>query len=141
MAKTNFTKAEEALANALEQMKVGDLLEQADRASGKVSDTTVKERTRTLHALQRDLNKISQEDKDFYKKLKVKRKDLQEYLEHASTLTNEEWEKLLHFKEQVDAYLKQKSKEAPSDEQIIASQRKKHITKRFNVSEKWLPLK
>lgn len=143
MAKTNFTKAEEALAGALEKIKVEELLIQADKAAGKVppSVAIARERLPILHALQRDLKRVYKHDPDIYKKLKVKRKDLEKLLETATSLNQEEWKKLIEFKEKVDAYVIQIPAAKATNDQIVEQQRHKHINKRFNVSDKWLPLK
>jgi hypothetical protein len=140
MAKTNFTKAEEALAQALEQMKVQELLSRADKAAGKPTHIS-KERGPIAQALQRELKKLHQIDKDIYKKLGTKRKDLEKLLAAADQLSKEDWANIVHFKEQVDAFIKQLPQNTESNEKIVEEERRKHINKRFNVSDKWLPLK
>lgn len=141
MAKTDFSKAEASIADALEKMKVQELLEGADAASGKANPSVTKERLPIIHALQRDLRRIYLHDPDIYKKLHIKRSNLNKLLETATTLNDEEWQKLLTFKTKVDAYVSQMPPETSSNEDLVEDQRKKHINKRFNVSDKWLPLK
>lgn len=140
MAKTNFTKSEIALAEALERMKVEELLVKADAASGKENKSIPKERAQIIRSLQYELNFIHRHDREIYKKLKVKRKDLERILDNITTLNDEEWNNLLAFKTQINAYVKQLS-QAESNEEIVKNQRHRHINKRFNVSDKWLPLK
>lgn len=139
MAKTNFSKAEETLANILEQMKISNLLIRADEASGKTPPS--KERLQLVHTLQHQLNFLYRNDRDLYKKLKIKRKDLARALENISAMTDQEWQHLVVFKEKIDAYLKELPAVSQSNEQIVEKERHKHINKRFNVSDKWLPLK
>lgn len=139
MSKTNFIRVEEALANILEQMKVENLLTRVDAITGKTKEPVSKKKVQIVHMLQRQLTYLHKRDTEIYKKLKIKRRDLERILEHISDLTEEEWNKLLEFKEKIDAYMKALNSE--TDEQIVNSERHKHINKRFNVSEKWLPLK
>ena len=142
MAKTDFTKAETSIADALEKMKVQELLDGADAPTGKTNPSVTRERTPLIHALQRDLRRIYLHDPNIYKKLHIKRSNLNKLLETASTLNEEEWQKLVTFKSKVaDAYVSQMPPETSTNEQLVEAQRKKHINKRFNVSDKWLPLK
>lgn len=140
MAKTNFTKAEEALAKAMEQMQIEDLLERADKASGKPSTSVAKERLQTMNALKRDLRRLQINDPGIFKKLGFKKKDFNKLLENIAHLTEEEWDKIIVFKNAVDKLIKELPKQKDSNEKLIEDQRHRHITKRFNVSEKWLPL-
>lgn len=139
--KTNFTKAEESLAKAIENMQVQDLLERADKASGKKSASVVKERTQLANALKRDLKRLQTHDPAIFKKLNVKKKDLNQLVENIVQITDEDWQKLITFKKAVDKLIKEMPKSEESNEQLIEKQRQRHVTKRFNVSEKWLPLK
>ncbi|MBA3958649.1 MAG: hypothetical protein H0X51_09710 [Parachlamydiaceae bacterium] len=141
MAKTNFTKTEEALAAALEKMKVEELLARADAIAGKTNATQIShEQTHLIHSLQRDLKRLHRHDKEIYKKLGIKRTSLKKLFENAAAMSPTEWENLLVFKKQVDSYIQLLPAENSND-QLVAEARKKHINKRFNVSDKWLPLK
>lgn len=139
MSKTNFSRAEESLAAILEKMKVEELLSRADKAAGKEKLPVSKEKIQIVHTLQRQLKYLHRNDPEIYKKLKVKRKDLERVLEHIDNLTDAEWSQLITFKEKINAYMKSLASE--TDEKIVESERHKHINKRFNVSDKWLPLK
>lgn len=143
MAKTNFTKAEEALADTLQKMTKESLLKQADAVKGKtaepVSAAELKARTQLVHALQRELKRLHKADADIYKKLGIKKRSLEKWAAHLSEIGPKEWEAIQQAKEKVDRHVKELAA-GSSDEQIVEQQRVKHINKRFNVSDKWLPL-
>lgn len=140
MAKTNFTKAEEALVGALQKMQVEELLEKADAASGKGSvSVIVHARTLIINIIKHDLKRLHKLDKEIYKKLDIKQAEIEELMSNPSTLTKENWKKIVLVKSRLDAYIAKLPK--VSNEQLVLEQRHKHINKRFNVNDKWLPLK
>lgn len=138
MAKTNYTKAEEAFGAALERMKVEDLLEQADAASGKSKESLIKKRMPVVQSLKRELKRLQGVDRGIYKKLKVNKKTLEQVLSNVAYLNTTEWQQILDFKSQVDSLVKKLP--VVGDAEIVDQERHKHINKRFNVSERWLPL-
>lgn len=146
MAKTNFTKVEEALVEGLRKLTISQLIEMADAASkeGKVilaTKTLEAIQKASLNAIKRDLQKLHKQDPQIYTTIGIKKADIKNFIEKS--LTDEEWESIKQIKNKLDAYKKEISSKGPqgSDDQIIESERLKHINKRFNVNEKWLPLK
>jgi hypothetical protein len=140
MAKTNYTKAEEAWSESLQKMTKSKLLEEADTAQGRPSQAEMKARSILAAALKRELKRLHRLDKDIYKKLGIKKKSLDQQLEDLAALTQEEWKGIVQTKEKVEQYHQQLAK-AVTDDKLVEEQRHLHINKRFNVSEKWLPLK
>lgn len=136
MAKTNFTKAEEALTGALQKMSVEQIL---DQSKPKTATEELKERIAIAKGLQRDLKRLYRQDPEIYKKLEIKRKSFEKSMEDPAKFTEEQWKEILATKNKVDTYVKQLP--AESNETLIESERHKHINKRFNVNDKWLPLK
>ncbi|MDP1835098.1 MAG: hypothetical protein Q8K75_04130 [Chlamydiales bacterium] len=144
MTKTNFTKVEEALAEGMRRIELDKLNKEADTIQGKAPLTTEKqdqEKQRRL-ALKLALKWAWSKDKDFYTKQKIDRTEIKELLEKAE-LNEEEWAKITETLKRVEAFKTElESKQGiKNDSDMIEKQRKKHVTKRFNVNDKWVPLK
>lgn len=145
MAKTNFTKAELAFEEERRKQFREELLKEADRVSGKASDTNpqielqqkiIAERKVLVKALQNDL-KIIDEDV-FDETIKFSKDKLERLLKRGIDLTDDDYEILAKVKKRIEKY---KNTAVDFDDKLIEDGRKKHINKRFNVREKWLPLK
>lgn len=142
MAKTNFTKVEEALVAGLHQITVTQLIEMADAVSEQeapVAKNTLATLQKTLlTTLHQNIKRLHKKDPEIYQKLGLSRSYLKKLLETPTSLSSEEWERLKQLKTKLDPYLE----ELPTitDEQIVKQERIRHINKRFNVNEKWLPL-
>lgn len=142
MPKTNFSKAEEAISETVQKLNREKLLEMADEASGQAPATSLEtKRFPVISQLDRDLKRISSIDKEIYKLLGLKKKMVASWIQDFAKLSDEEWQKVMKAKASLDEYIKSNPAKVPTDEQIVESQRSKHINKRFNVNEKWLPLK
>lgn len=155
MAKTNFAKVEESLKAGLEKMNVDQLGQLADIAQGakrpelkslmekaaKVAAKTALERKATLYIMHKTLKEI--DDPKFYAALGLSKESLQELIAKLPTLKKEEWDKLKKTKERILQLQREHRQTLPTqkDESLIESERKRHINKRFNVREKWLPMK
>lgn len=154
MAKTNYTKVDSILENNLRRMTVEHTLNTTDplpkspeNPANAAENTTASPvdlaQNRLITALQRDLKKLHlSEHKKMYESLSMKKNELRKKIEHPEKLTPEEWEQLKQIKEKIDKYRKELKEKLPatSDDAIVEAERNKHINKRFNVNEKWLPL-
>lgn len=147
MAKTNFTKVEEALANGLHHIKVEELLKLADLASGMGKNDLEGAALfygQLLKLIENDLKWMYKKAPDVYKELKVKKSEIRDLLlkshEKPPKLSENEMARIKEIKVSVEKYKKEKFPSQAEDAQI-ETERKKHIYKRFNVNEKWLPLK
>lgn len=144
MAKTNYTKVEDALTAGLQKISIDRLLELADAAEGKDSPTDEQTRLRgqVLLALHTELQYLKSKGQHPYSKLNVDKKNLKKYLDDPALLTPEEWEKIKTIKKNLDAFKKSIAESLPqqSDDALIEEERKKQKNKRFNVNDKWLPL-
>lgn len=138
MAKTNFTKVEDALTEGLHKMKVEHLLELADLAAGTgIAKETTNEQL--IATLKHDVSWLPKKDRKIFEKAEIKKKELEKLLEKPEDLKDEDWKKLRQIKDKFDAE-KEKIRAKSSDEDLVDKERKRHIKKRFNVSERWLPL-
>lgn len=156
MAKTNFSKVEGSLKSGLEKMqretlgKLADIAQKATRPelknilekAAKAASKAVLEKKATLHIIKKCIRDLSLKN-DFYEFIGIERVDLQGLVGRATELSSEEWRKLTEIKKKIALYKDEQRKKHPEldDEQIIVNERKRHINKRFNVREKWLPLK
>jgi len=145
MAKTNFTKVEEALNEGLRKMNVGKLLDQTeDKKAATREEPTAKKLTQDQHSLvtklQIDMKYLKKAAQDFYEKLKINKSELKRMLQDPSELSLQDWDKLKKYKEQIDAFRKE-SETSESNDKAIELERRKHVNKRFNINNDWLPLK
>lgn len=149
MAKNNYTKVEEALAQGMLKIEVNRLLDIADKKEGRQNPPSSKpESVRKIHlqrleTLNHELKALEKAGKNPYAKLNIQKDEIKKYLTDPSVLTLQDWEKVKKMKEdlaQLKAELERKTLEN-SDDDLVKQQRKKQHTKRFNINEKWIPLR
>lgn len=148
MSKVNFTKAEQALAAGLLKMSVDRLLFLADVASSfggsknnsHVSPSRKEEFQDQLRELKEELKRLSKTNPSFYEDLGVSRDEIKSLFNSIQTSTQEGRKKIRILKTKIKQYRKEKMKDS-KDQELIQSQRKKQVSKRFNVNEKWLPMR
>lgn len=145
MAKTNFTKVENAFDDEMRKQLQQELLKEADRVSGNPSEENPEilkqkriaaEKKVLLQALQHDFKNINKnllEDE-----IKIDTRVLEDLLRKGILhLNDSDIEELKKIKKNIDKY---KGEHEGFDEKLVEAERKKHINKRFNVKDKWLPL-
>jgi hypothetical protein len=147
MKKTDYTKTENLLNEGLLKMSVQELLELADKTgSFKTEESalpSLQARTILLSFMRHDFETLaSVEGAKPEEKTGITQKELSDAIEKIQELTPEKWETLKEVRKRLIAYRDELKDKIPhfSDEEIIALERKKHINKRFNVRDKWLPL-
>lgn len=151
MAKTNYTKVEEILETGLKKMSIEQLFEEAEKSGKKTEDeqptgeqpSLDKTYAKIISALKRDLKRLQYKSHQaFYSTLGMKKSELRKKIEKPEQLTPAEWEALIEIKKKIDLYKAQLSAQLPEFElsRAVEDERVKHINKRFNVNEKWLPL-
>jgi hypothetical protein len=147
MAKTNYTKVEEAFDDGMQKMRVSQLQDLASLAAelGKFESSFEvnpfsKENRMLITLLKLDLKQLR--NTEIFKTLGINKKDLKEKLDHPEKLSFDDWDQLRTLKFSLQDYKEKLSKETAPDanEKQVEEQRKKHINKRFNTQEKWLPL-
>lgn len=154
MGKTNFTKVEDLLKNNLTKIemtrlgkladiaqKVGKpemrkLIEQASIAGAKAE----LDRTLLLRAILRAVKEFK--TPEFYQAIGISLEELEILLKTPKELSPEDWQRLKIIREKIIAFRKSYQDAHPetSESALIEKQRHRHINKRFNVNEKWLPL-
>jgi len=158
MSKTNFTEVEKRLIEGLRKMFIQRLLEMADAATrgGKPSEpvevkpsgekviATSREESRKniLRALRRNLDRLMGKEEEWQEKIGISKQEAKRLVEEPEKLTPEDWEKVKSLKEQMESHEKELRQpiEKDANEKIVEAERIKHINKRFNVREGWLPL-
>lgn len=152
--KQNFSKAEEALANRLKQMEVDHLNKLAEIAQrvGKpelrnmiekaalAANKTALERKAVFHFVKEGLKKYK--EPVVFTAVGTTLDEVQKVVQQTEPLSNEQWQLLTKVKESMQSAKQRYLQGHPgiNDNQIVEKERKKHINKRFNVNEKWLPL-
>lgn len=145
MAKTNFTKVELALEEGLRKMTVSRLCELADIAAGigqseQSEETLTKAQRLLIRRIQLDLMRLRKKDSKIYAKLKIKKSELTKKLEDPESLTKDDWKELKALRKKTKTMIETYYPKS-SNEKLIEHEQERHVTKRFNVNEKWLPLK
>lgn len=147
MSKTNFSKVEKALEEGILKLTSEQLLLLADEASmGKGTKKqelpTPEMRGAFLMLMDREMLKLHKQDAALYKKIGFTRQNLRKLIANPALLTPQDWKKIKDVKERIEAYKKELAAKVPpvKDEDIVEQERIKHINKRFNTNEKWLPL-
>lgn len=156
MAKTNFTKVEELLQDAITKKQVENWGKQADIAqkverpemrklvekASQASEKIEVDKKALIHALTRA--KKDYKDPQFYELIGISADELSALLANPKELKQEDWNRLQTIRTLVAEYKKkdiEKHVDKSGDEAIVNDERRKHINKRFNVRDKWLPLK
>jgi len=141
MSKTNYTKVEEALAEGLRKITAERLLGLADDASGNSKKATSHVDNALLITLRLELTSLIKKNEDPYKLFAINKDELKNFMDHPETITLKDWENIKKLKVRVDQYKKAIDKIATnSDDAIIEQARNKHVNKRYNVKDTWLPL-
>ena len=151
MGKINFSLVEQALEEGIRRFGIKQLLHLADlsgtlgtgkdpRQASAFDDKEI--RSLTLMTVAQNLRILYKYDPEVYKKLAINRRNLEDLADHPENLQPTDWEKIQEIRKKIEAFRKElhKKVEAMSDEELIQSEKKKHIYKRFNVNEDWLPL-
>jgi hypothetical protein len=155
MAKTNYTKVEEALDQGLKRMAVERLLEESKTPNNQqlrnpgiaypeeiekhIDPQILKAQKELMSSLKRNLEVLSKLDKSIFEKLGCKRSEIKHLMDNIENMTLEDWEKMKKIHEKIKS-LKEELKKIQEDEHVINQNRVKETKKRFNVKKDWLPL-
>ncbi len=156
MAKTNFTKVEGLLEAELAKMeakkldKLADIAQNVKRpemrkmveSAAIANKKTEIDRSALIHSIQSSMKKFK--DPTFYTAIGITLEELQALLEiPKEKLDNAQWNRLLELRPKIQEFKKKYIETHPeaADTSLIEGERHKHINKRFNVKDKWLPLK
>lgn len=142
MAKINFKKVDDITGHYLRELRIKKMCQE----EGTDADTPAPAAARDVVAanILRHLKNLAyQEHREFYATLPIKKKDLTKMLELPDKLSTEEWKIVMEIHDKVKAYraLIKATLDPEINLEQIRNEQAKHITKRFNVSDRWLPEK
>lgn len=146
MTKVSFTKVESILTETLRKMMIEKLSELAaivslaQESQNKIPQETV---NKILKKFREELGKFKTTEPQFYAKLNLSPEEELFFLNEEKELDNEKWAKIQQLKEKIEETKRElMGKEAPKEEYEtqVEKERAKHINKRFNIRDGWLPL-
>lgn len=162
MAKTNFTKVEEALSEGMRKIEVERLLIIADEntaANAKKSEGELESgdpseakpvvpkvdaaHLQRLTAINHELKALDKLGEQPYARLGIDKDEIKKFMKDPAALTHDDWEKVKSIKEQIATYKQERNVPGTpgTDDELIKQQRKSQKTKRFNINNKWIPLR
>lgn len=146
MAKISFSKVEDSFAQSLRKILIERLSELATIVTliqdprSKVPANVVEDIINKFHG---ELVTIKEKDVKLYEKLDLKPDEEAKFMGPMKNLSSEEWDQLKALKERIDVLKRELfGQDVPNTEyeKQVEEQRLKHINKRFNIRENWLPL-
>ncbi len=139
MAKTNFTKVEASVEAELKRQQVESLIKKTEYKQEEGEKTP---KTYLIASIKSDLKILAKHSRKLSKKVGITKKEIKSLISKPHELKDEDWQLLEDVKKKLDRFKEEIADELPSasDEDLINQEKEKHINKRFNVSDKWLPL-
>lgn len=95
-------------------------------------------------ALRAELQRLQQHKDQPFKKLGFSQEKIDRILEHPEEITPEEWQSIKQAKNNIlikEEIARQAPEQQTMNETLVEEERRKHINKRFNIRDGWLPLK
>ena len=145
MTKINFSKVEKSLDFALQKLFIDNLSELAaiaNVAQDPQKHLSNKKIEEIIARFQKELNTIKKQDPSLFDKLNLSAEEEERFNRMASEYSQEDWLRLKTLKLRIDE-LKHElygQESTAEDGQQIEKERRRHIHKRFNVRDGWLPL-
>lgn len=145
MAKIDFSKVEGSFDDERRKKQQEELLKEVDRLTGKeetLNPEIEKEKKRQIErkilkqALLHDLKSF--DEALFSRITELKKEELKKILDKGVDLTEEDYLLLGKMKQTLDEY---KKNHPEWNDRLVEEERKKHVNRRLNVKDKWLPLK
>lgn len=146
MAKINFSKAEKSFDKALQKLLIDNLSELATIANviqdpqKEISSKAIEE---IIKRFQKELKKIKKQNPPLFNKLNLSPQDEERFGNRASEYTQEDWMRLKELKVRLDELRHELYGQETLDveyENQILKERRRHVNKRFNIRDGWLPL-
>lgn len=147
MPKVNFSKVEKSFDRALQKLVIDYLSELAaiaDVIQDPKANITSKAIEEIITRFQKELKKIKKQDPKLFEKLNLSSEEEQRFALPANEYLQQDWLRLRSLKLRIDELKHelygQESIDAKNEAQVT-KERRRHINKRFNIREGWLPLK
>lgn len=147
MPKVNFTKVENAFDKALKKLFI-DYLSELAAIANVIQDPQTNLSSKTIADIitrfQKELKKLKKQDQKLYEKLNLTSEEEHRFALPAEEYQQQDWLRLKNLKVRIDELKHelygQETLDAEYDQQVT-KERRKHINKRFNIREGWLPLR
>lgn len=147
MPKINFIKVENIFTEAVRQLFISRLTDLAAIVTlirDPTSSISVKKKQEVVERFQKQLKNLKEQDPKLYLNLNITKAEERKLLASKHEFNQNDWLTIQKLQERIE-YLKKQlygvdSFKAEFEEQI-EKERIKHINKRFNVRDGWLPLK
>lgn len=147
MPKVNFSKVEKSFDRALQKLLVDNLSELAAIANV-IQDPQKSITSKTIEDIiirfQKQLKKMKKSDPIFFQKLNLSPEEEERFSHPHAEYTQQDWDRLRTLKLRIDEVKHELYGEDSinvENDTHVEKERKKHIHKRFNIREGWLPLK
>ena len=147
MAKISYSKIESIFSDALRKIMIDRLAELATIVDlirdpeAKISEQYAKQ---ILEKFRLELKKLKETDLKLYEKLNLSDEEEIKFSKELKEIDQENWFRLKALKERIDELKKEYTGEASNQSELteehIKKERVKHINKRYNVRDGWLPL-
>lgn len=146
MPKVNFSKVERSFDRALQKLLIDNLSELASIANV-INDPQTHISSKVIEEIiikfQKELKKMKKKDPILFKKLRLSTEEEERFHLPISDYIQEDWLRLKLLKLRIDELKRelygQDSIEEKNEKQVV-KERRRHINKRFNIREGWLPL-
>lgn len=146
MAKVNFSKVENAFDRALQKLfidNLSDLAAIANVIQDPAANLTSKSIEDIIARFQKELKKLKKQDPKLFQKLNLSQEEEARLALPSKDFLQADWQLLRGLKVRIDELKKElygeESLNAEYDQQV-AKERRKHVNKRFNIRDGWLPL-
>ena len=146
MAKINFSKVEKSFDHTLQQLLIEHLTDLGAVANMADSEKPLSKSTieATVLRFQRELKKLKKHDSKLYLELHLSKETEERFLLPHQELTQADWIALKELKMKIDelkhTLYGEENKQEEFENQVV-KERRKHINKRFNIRDGWLPLR
>jgi hypothetical protein len=144
--KINYSQVEGAFDRSLQKLAIDNLSELASIASAiqnpdaQISGKAVEE---IISRFQKELKRLKKGDPKLYEKLSLSPEDEEKLGQKASQFVHQDWLRIKELKLAIDELKKELYGEealSAEDEAQVKKERKRHLNKRFNIRDGWLPL-
>jgi 16S rRNA C967 or C1407 C5-methylase (RsmB/RsmF family) len=146
MPKVNFSKVEKSFDRALQKLFIDNLSELAAIANviqdpeRHLSNQLIEQ---IIGRFQRELKRLKKKDAILFSRLQLSSTEEECFARPAREYTQEDWLRLKTLKLRIDELKRelygQEVFDTENDYQIM-KERRRHINKRFNIRDGWLPL-
>ena len=146
MAKVNFTKVENAFDRALQKLFIDNLSDLAAIANV-IQDPQANLSSKSIEDIitrfQKELKKLKKQDPKLFQRLNLSAEEEGRLSLPSKDFLQSDWLRLKELKLRIDELKKELYGEEAinvENDKHVAKERRKHVNKRFNIRDGWLPL-